>query len=188
MEPFLEKGLPLATIVRAQQGYPEDIGTLYTYYYQSIFRYLYYRTGDLRVAEDLTGEVFLKMVQGLHSIRLEITPLQAWLFLVARNMSIDYFRRINLHAEVAMDDTMDGEDPNLDTVVEYRLTSESLAKAVAKLDDLQKDVILLRFIEDMPIHAVAIVLHKSQDSIKSLQRRGLMALRKLFERMEVDHG
>lgn len=185
-EPFLDNGLPLTTIIRAQQGNPEDIGTLYTYYHQSIFRYLYYRTGDLRVAEDLTGEVFLKMVQVLPSIHFETTPLAAWLFLVARNISIDYFRRINAHIELAMDEAMDGEDPDLDGVVEDRMNSESLAKAVSSLDDLQRDVILLRFIENMPIHYVAMVLHKSQDSVKSLQRRGLLALRKLFARVEVD--
>ena len=182
----MENGLPFNIIIRAKQGNPEDIGMLYTYYHQSIFRYLFYRTGDLHAAEDLTGDVFLRMVQGLPSIQLETVPLQAWLFLVARNLAVDYFRRVDHHPYVTLDENLDGDDLDLDNEIESRLTSEALAQAVANLDDLQRDVLILRFIEGLPINRVAMVLHKSQDSIKSLQRRGLVTLRRLFERLEVD--
>ncbi len=182
----MEKAIPLSIVLRAQQGSPEDIGQLYTAFHQSIFRYLYYRTGDLRAAEDLTGEVFLKLVQGLPSIRLETIPIQAWLFLVARNLAVDHFRHIQIHPFVALDENVDGHEPALDNIIERRLNSDNLVKALSNLDDLSRDVLLLRFIEGLPINQVAFVLLKSEDSIKALQRRGLMALRKVFERLEVD--
>ncbi len=184
----MEQDLPLSTVKRAQQGYPEDLGRLYSYYHQSVFRYLYYRTGDIQLAEDLTGDVFIKLVKSLPEINLATTPLQAWLFMVARNLAIDHFRRNQAHPEVSIHENLDGDSLTLDSIVDGQLTSERLANAISKLDKQQRDVLVFRFIEGMPIQQVASILHKSEDAVKSLQRRALMSLRKQLESTEADRG
>jgi RNA polymerase sigma-70 factor, ECF subfamily len=174
-------------IARAQRGSPEHTGLLYSRYYQAIYRYLYYRTGNSQIAEDLTGEVFLKMVQALPSYRFENTPFQAWLFQVARNLAIDHYRRVSGHPAVAIDENLDSDDGDLENTVDLHLSSSSLAQALGQLEETQRDVVVLRFIEQMPIAEAALVLHKSEDAIKALQRRGLKALRRLLDDLEIAH-
>ena len=173
-------------VARAQNGGPADAGGLYSRYYLSIYRYLYYRTGDALTAEDLTAEVFLKMVRALPSYRPGIVPFQAWLYQIARNMAIDHYRRSQHYSLVELDENLDGDHPNLDSLVDLHLTSADLVEGLKKIEETQRDVLLLRFIEGLSINETADILHKSLDAVKALQRRGLQALRTQLNRLKVD--
>jgi RNA polymerase sigma-70 factor, ECF subfamily len=177
--------IPRNLIVRAQRGSREAHATLYDRYHESIYRYFYYRFGDPYIAEDLTADVFLKMVQAISGYRIEATPFQAWLFQIARNRAIDHYRRTSSHPAGEIRENLASDAPDLDYTIDIRLTSSRLAKALAGLEDSQKDVILLRFIEGMPIAETALVLNKSIDAIKGLQRRGLITLRQMLNILEV---
>lgn len=174
-------------ITRAQRGSPEACGELYDLYYQDIYRYLYYRTGDSNSAEDLTSEVFIKMVRALSNYQIQSTPFRAWLFQIARNLAIDHHRRKIARPIVALDENLDSQDIRVDRVVEARLTHESLMKRLGLLDESQRDVVVLRFIEEISIAETARILHKTEDAIKGLQRRALLTLRAGLSPMEEDH-
>jgi RNA polymerase sigma-70 factor (ECF subfamily) len=174
-------------ITRAQSGNPEACGALYTRYHQAIYRYLYYRTGDPHIAEDLTSEVFLKMVQALPRYRIQSVPFQAWLFQIARNLAIDYYRRSSARPTTSLDESQVSQTPDIDSTIDFRLTSASLSDCLSRIGEVQRDVLLLRFIDDLSIADTASILHKTEDSIKGLQRRALEALRNLLDRHEVDY-
>ncbi len=176
--------MPGNLIARARRGSPEATGALYRRYYQSIYRYFYYRTGDLQTAEDLTADVFLKMVEAIPNYRMEATPFQAWLFQIARNLAIDHFRRCSAHPTDPIHENMDSAAPGVESTLDCHLTSCGLAEAFTKIEDGQRDVLLMRFIEDMPIAEAARVLHKTEDAVKALQRRGLSALRQILNIQE----
>jgi RNA polymerase sigma factor (sigma-70 family) len=78
------------TILGAQAGRPEQVTALYEHYHAGIYRYLYYRVGDRQTAEDLTSEVFLRMIRNLKGYRLQgsMGPFQAWLFQIAHNLAM----------------------------------------------------------------------------------------------------
>jgi len=78
---------------RSRTGEVSVIGDLFERYQREIFRYFYYRIGDTHTAEDLTSEVFLRAMEALPEIRLDQESYQAWLFRIARNLSIDYYRK-----------------------------------------------------------------------------------------------
>ena len=177
------KTIPLL-VLRAQRGNPDATGKLYEQHYQSIFRYLAYRTGDTHVAEDLTAEVFLKMVQALPGYHATGANFRTWLFQIARNLAIDHFRRSRSHPLEPIADTTETKDGRPEDLTERSLTSRELILAVARLNDDQRDVILMRFVEGMPIADVAATLHKSVDAIKGLQRRALIGLRDVLEPLE----
>lgn len=172
--------VPGKLIIGAQQGSPEANAALYDRYHECIYRYFYYRFGDPTIAEDLTADVFLKMVQAISGYRIGAAPFQAWLFKIARNRAIDHYRRTSTHPTGEIQENMASFEPDVDLTIDIRLTGSRLAKALARLEDTQQDVILLRFIEDMPIAETAMVLNKSADAIKGLQRRGLIALRQML--------
>jgi len=174
-------------VIRAQYGTVEAMSFLYLNHYQSIYRYLYFRSGDPQTAEDLTSEVFLKMIQALPHYRMQNVPFQAWLFQIARNLAIDYHRKQASHPSVELkEDLKDGHQP-LDETLEIKLTHASLTQSLEKLTDDQRDVILLRFVEGMSLAQVGKILHKSEDSIKGLQHRALISLRIELHHQETDH-
>lgn len=175
-------------IVRAQRGDTAVIGALYERYHPGVFRYLYYRVGDLQTAEDLTSEVFLRMIRHLSGFRSRSVSFQAWLMQIARNIAIDHYRKMGHrnHLELVEDLVAGDEDPG--RAVEQGLTSESLRLALGKLTDEQRDVILLRFVSGLPIVEVAQALHKSEDAVKGLQRRALIALRGILTDWEIDYA
>lgn len=163
-------------IARARSGNPEAAGTLYDQHHQSIFRYLFYRTGDPRTAEDLTADVFLKMVQFLPGFVGSPPAFRGWLFQIARNLSIDHLRRSNAHPLYPISEDMRSLEDLPETSAERNLNAENLRKAMQQLTTEQQDVLLMRFVEGMPLAETARTLHKSEDSIKGLQRRALLAL------------
>jgi RNA polymerase sigma-70 factor (ECF subfamily) len=172
-------------IRRAQEGETLVVSEIYDRYQRSIFRYLFYRVGDQQTAEDLTSEVFLRMIEKISSYRDQSTSFQAWLFQIARNLSIDYYRKMKVHDESSLteDFPATGEQPA--EIIDRDLTSEKLYQALAELPDSQRDVIVMRFVVGMPVWEVADTLHKTENSIKGLQRRALQSLRDLLTEWEV---
>ena len=174
-------------ITKAQDGGPEAAGKLYEQHQRSIFRYLYYRIGDQQVAEDLTGDVFLKMVQALPGFRGNIFAFRGWLFQIARNLSIDHLRRILAHPHVNIQENLVCSDEPTELTAERSLNADTLRRAIAHLNDEQKDVIILRFIEGMSLAETARTLHKSEDAVKGLQRRALQILRDQLLKQEHEY-
>ncbi len=76
---------------------------------------------------------------------------------------------------------------SVDETIEKNLTSDILVKALALLNDDQREVVVLRFVNSLPIAQVAQLMHKSEDAIKGLQRRGLTALREILTEWEVHY-
>jgi RNA polymerase sigma-70 factor (ECF subfamily) len=167
-------------IQRAQKGDRESIAWLFEHFQPVIFRYLYYRIGDRQTAEDLTSEVFVRMLRSLSGYKTQTAPFQSWLFRIARNLSVDYFRQSGSATELT--ENIKSSEPLPEAVVEQSFNHEALRQALNKLNSEQSDVIILRFVLEQPIAQVAQVLGKSEDAIKGLQRRSLLALREVLDR------
>lgn len=175
-------------VTRAQRGSTEATGQLYERHYQSIFRYLAYRTGDPRAAEDLTGDVFLKMLEALPAFRVGTASFRTWLFQIARNLAIDHYRRNRSRPVQPLEEALPAPIEHPEEAAQRQLTVELLRRALSRLADDQRDVVLMRFVEGMPLAEVATTLHRSEDAIKGLQRRALNNLRTILESMEENHG
>src|SRR5512136_746737 len=90
----------------AQGGNAAACAELYDRHYDAVFRYCYYRLADAGVAQDLTAEVFARMVSSLDRFQANGRPLLAWLYTVARNL-IAYHHRRNRHAlHVPLDEAL----------------------------------------------------------------------------------
>jgi RNA polymerase sigma-70 factor (ECF subfamily) len=174
-------------ISRAQDGDKTVLSALYERYRESIFRFLYYRVGDIHVAEDLTSEVFLRMIRAIGGYRPRGIAFDAWLFQIARNQAIDYYRKQQREQNVLLEDELLISSEGVEKMIDGNFNSERLVQALRHLSEPQRDVIVLRFVNEMPITQVAQTLHKSENSVKALQRRGLIALREILERWEVHY-
>lgn len=173
----------------AQQGDTNAIGELYENFRLGVFRYLYYRAGDTQTADDLTSEVFLRMIRALSGYRQQDVSFQAWLFQIAHNLLNDHYRKMSVRNHVQLEENMtDNPETARTRPVEHSLTSLTLQKALDRLSEEQRDVIVMRFITGMPISEVAQTLNKSEDAIKGLQRRALTNLRDALADWEINYA
>lgn len=175
-----------ARLIRmAQQGDAEACTMLYDRHYDAVYRYCYYRVGDQNLAQDLTGEVFARMVEKLDTFKVRGRPLLAWLYTIARNLVADAHRQNGEANHVTLGEAFevsagDAASPYLG--VERRLQAECLGAALRHLTEEQRQVILLKFLEDYRNGQIARILGKSEGAVKALQHRALKALRRAIER------
>ena len=166
-----------ATVARARAGERAAAGRLYECYRERIFRYLYYRVGDAQTAEDLTEDVFIRMMRALPRYRQQQGTFQAWLFQIARNLATDHFRRASRRQHVALSSSLPSRAQSPEAAAARSLDSDLLRRALQELTEAQAEVVILRIVMEMPIAEVAVAVGRSENAVKGLQRRGLEALR-----------
>lgn len=169
----------------AQRGDAAACAALYSRHYDAVYRYCYYRLSEAALAQDLTADVFVRMVERLETYQRRGRPLLAWLYAVARNLISDHFRSALRRADVPLHQTAslapeDGE--GMVANVHNRLEADRLARAMRYLTEDQRQVILLKFIEDLGNTEIAVILSKSEGAVKSLQHRALHTLRRALEK------
>jgi RNA polymerase sigma-70 factor (ECF subfamily) len=169
-------------IQRAKEGDRAAFAEIFARHRLSIYRYTLSLVGDVAVAEDVTGEVFVRLVERIDQFTYRGRPLLAWLFAIARNLVQDHYRRQKNTAEMSWEECLVAGSTNPEETVECHLTQEQLAVALARLTDKQRQVILLRFIDGLDIKSVARTLGIPASAVKSLQYRGLAALRRILEK------
>lgn len=165
-------------IMRAQRGDVDSIGQLYDQHQNAVFRYLWARLGQRPLAEDLTGEVFLRMLKALPNYR-PTAPFRAWLYRIARNLLVDHYRKHGQAAQVPLEtaEARPTSEADLLTVAEHTLTITHLQTALSQIDEVQREVVTLRFLSGLSLQETAAALEKTEAAIKALQHRGLAALR-----------
>jgi RNA polymerase sigma-70 factor (ECF subfamily) len=166
-------------VALAQTGDPHAIGALYDEHHAALFRYLWARVGERETAEELTGDVFMRMLTALPRYRPSVAPFRAWLYRIAHNLLVDHYRKgrgqvsLPLQAAEALNSA---EDPS--ALVEQQLTIERVQQGLAALEEPQRAVVALRFLSGLSLDETAAVLDKSESAVKALQHRGLAALRR----------
>ena len=169
-------------VERAARSDPEAIASLYDLYAPKIYSYIYHRLSDPTAAEDLTGQTFLRMIEALRSDRGWRTSFSGWLFRIAHNLVIDYYRR---RSQAELSDIEDFPNiPALDSdpykAATAMLDSDALLRAIHELTEEQAQVVALRFLEGYSITEVAILLDKTEGAIKALQYRAVASLRRMM--------
>ncbi len=173
MDPKREQKL----IRDAQRGNEQAFAELYNAYVHDIYRYILYRVGSTEVAQDLTAEVFLRVVEGLVRYQDRQIPLLAWLYRIAHARVIDHYRRAKRAGQEEDIDSVEiSADPDLDADLMLNFQQQRIREAIRKLPSDQQQVILLRFIEGYNIQMTADVLGKSIGAVKMIQRRALQAM------------
>ncbi|MCE7982677.1 MAG: sigma-70 family RNA polymerase sigma factor [Caldilinea sp. CFX5] len=159
------------------------LGELYDRYEARIYSYIYRRTGNESLAEDLTAQVFLKMLEAIRGDKGWHSSFSGWLYRIAHNAVIDYYRQRDRQQQVSLEDTLTttASDHNPVVMAEASLDAQRLRTAIGRLTEEQSEVITLRFLEGYSISEVAEMLDKTEGSIKALQYRAVTTLRQLLQ-------
>lgn len=164
-------------IERARHFDQKAVAELYNLYAGDIYRYVLVRVTDARVAEDITSEVFIRALEGLGSFEYRGVPFSAWLYRIARDRVVDYYRKSSRRkATVSLDEGPEVVSEGADRAVLRGLEVRELQSALEELTEEQRLVVILRFLEGKSLAEVAAQLGKNEGSIKALQHRALAAL------------
>jgi RNA polymerase sigma-70 factor (ECF subfamily) len=166
---------------------PQAITNIHHRYYPEIFRFAQYRLGDEVVAEDITGDVFVRLLEAVHAGRGPQTNLRGWLIGTTSNLVNDHFRRQYSRPQADLPEDDDGpaqltdqfQDPS--GHVEKKEQQGRILTALNKLTEEQKRVITLRFGIGYNLEETAVFMGKKANAIKALQFRALAALRRALE-------
>jgi RNA polymerase sigma-70 factor, ECF subfamily len=174
-----------ALIQAAKGGNTRAFAELYRAHVDKIYRYIYYRVESQETAEDLTGDVFLRMLEGLPTYEDRSVPLLVWLYRIAHARVVDHYRRTGRtppHENIESVDV--SADDDLDEGLIAESNSERLTAALRTLTDGQRQVIIFRFVEGYNLETTARLLGKTVDSVKAMQYRALQALATVLGKRE----
>jgi len=171
-------------IQRAKKGDPAAFAEIYDRHQPAVYRYIYYRVSDAATAEDLTSDVFVRLVEKIDRFTYRGRPLLAWLYTIARNLVTDHHRRGGQATILPLDEQLATESGNLERAAERGLAQRRLAAALPHLTEDQRQVIILKFIEGLDNAEVAQMMGKPVGAVKSLQHRALAALRRTLDKNE----
>lgn len=175
-------------VQRAKHGDPDAYQEIYDTCYDKLYSYIYYRvSGDHHLAEDLTAEVFVRLVRSIGRYQYTGKPILAFLYTVAGNIVRDHYRKTKRITLLEIDDREIASDEDPTEPLDFSMLSDKLVEAISHLTDEQAQVIIFKFVDGKSNLEVAKIMGKQEGSIKSLQHRALASLkRKLRQLSEFD--
>lgn len=179
---------------RHQAGDGHAFGEIYDRYSTKVFRFVYFRVGNRQVAEDLAADVFLRALTRIGSVTWQGRDVGAWLITIAHNAVVDHFRSSRYRLEIVTGDPVDADRPDDDRWASpersalARLDRVGLIEAMTRLRPDHRQVLALRFFEQMSLRETAQAMGRNEGAIKALQMRAVDRLRAVYEAGEVSGG
>ena len=173
---------------RLRRGDPDALAAVISRYQHRLYRYLLRLVADPATAEDLFQQTWMRVMESIRRYDAR-RSFDAWLFAVAHNLAIDYLRKSRPESldemlpsgEVRGDRLADTGPDALDCLLEWE-RAEAVAAALQHLPAIHREVLTLRFEEDMKLEQIAEVVQIPLSTVKSRLRRALDGLRNSLER------
>lgn len=173
-------------IDRAIQGDAAAYGALYDRYLNPIYTFVYFQVSDVLEAEDLAEIVFLKAFEKLPEFRKnkKMVNFRAWIYRIARNLVIDHYRTRKPISALDPDLPLADDNPLPERRVQTGEEVSALKQALKQLDDLYRQVIILRFLNGFTYSEAAGALGITENYVRVIQFRALRKLREILEEVE----
>lgn len=170
---------PLVDAARA--GDESALAELYNLYFPRVYRYILARTGNPYEAEDLTEEVFLRMLDAIDRFQWRDAPFSAWLFRIAHNAVISQRRRDGARGRSApLSEALPIDNEGPEELVENRITLNEVMRAAQTLPETQRQVIALRFGAGLSVAETARAMGKGEGNVKVIQHKAIAKLREML--------
>jgi RNA polymerase sigma-70 factor (ECF subfamily) len=163
------------TLVRQAQQDLEKFTELYERHVQRVYRYLLVRVGHVADAQDLTSQTFIAAMENLDKYKGQ-RPFLAWLFGIARNKSMDWYRHSRPEADLDTAVTVPDLDEHPDDIVDHHLSMELVARKLQTIAPDRAEAISLRLIAGLEVAEVARLMDKNEAAVRMLLHRGLRDL------------
>ncbi|MDP2856328.1 MAG: RNA polymerase sigma factor [bacterium] len=164
-------------IKKAKKGDAEAFGLIYDHFLDRIYRFIYLKVTNREETQDLAQQAFMKAWEAINRFEDEGLPFSSWLYRIARNLVIDFYRVQKKN--ISLDESIGVMHP--DDLEEQMLKSqeqEEVKRALSDLTDEQRDIIVLRFVDDLSYKEIGKITKKNPAALRILQHRALNKLRK----------
>jgi RNA polymerase sigma-70 factor, ECF subfamily len=171
-------GDPDLPAVLAAQADQAAFATLYRRYLDRVYGYAFYQLGDHHDAEDATERIFLAALRALPDFRDQGSTFRAWLFRIAHNTIANAHRSRARRRTEPLPDDFQRAAPNADPAGQVAVADElrEVRRVVAQMPEDRRQVILLRFVDDLSTAEIAEVLDRSPGAVRVLLHRSLRDL------------
>jgi len=163
---------------KASQGDLDAFGLLYEQNVDRIFNYIYYRTGNVNDAEDLTARVFQRALHHIRTYTDRGVPFSAWLYRIAHNLVANWHRDRSRRQEIPLHEAplvSKGDHPE-STLVRTQ-EQEALLRMIRSLPSERQQLLILKFVDHLSNSEIGSIMGRSEGAVKSLYHRTLLSLR-----------
>jgi RNA polymerase sigma-70 factor (ECF subfamily) len=166
-------------LVSASRGDREAFGVLYERYVERIFNYVYYRTGNLHDAEDLTARAFQRAMNHIHTYTDRGVPFSAWLYRIAHNLVANWHRDRSRRQEIPLSEVpvVSSKEDRPEATLVRSQEQDSLLRYIRQLAPERQTLLILKFVENLSNAEIGQIMGRSEGAVKSLYHRTLLALR-----------
>ena len=171
--------------LRLKQKDKDAFVKAYDSYIDDIYRFIYFKVGNREDAEDITSQVFLKSWDYVQNNNLlEYKTIKQFFYRVARNIIIDHYRdksdkeNISINNEDNKIDIVD-EKIDLNKEVDLKNDIKNLQEAMRELKNEYREVLLLRYINELSVKEIAEILEKNKGNVRVLIYRAIKALKNI---------
>ena len=164
----------------AQEGDVRSFEGIYQMFFDRIYRYVSLKLGNVAEAEDVTEDVFVKVLESIRTFRWKGVPFSSWLFRIAHNLVVDHLRKRSRERVVPLEEVVVTSSFDMDEHVEIKLAMVQVNGAMESLTKAQNEVITLRFAAGLSLSETAKAVGKNENAVKALQHAGLLKLRRIL--------
>ena len=165
----------------ARAGDEAALAELYNRYFPRVYRYILARMGNTYDAEDLTEEVFLRVLDAIERFQWREAPFSAWLFRIAHNAVISHRRKEGARGRsTPLSEALPVGSQGPEEMVENRLALKEIMKAAETLPEAQRKVISLRFAAGLSVAETARAMDKGEGNVKVIQHKAITKLREML--------
>ena len=167
---------------KAQEGDASSFAALYECFYDRVFRYVSFKTGDTIESEDITEDVFLRMLESISSFKWRGYPFSSWLFRIAHNLVVDHFRKKARRKASPLDHAtgISAAAHDVDSYLDVKQSVREVYQAMGGLTKLQREAVSLRFAAGLSVGETARAMGKKENAVKALQHAAIKKLRALL--------
>ena len=181
MSPNLDAHGERAVVDAAKAGDEAALAELYSLYFPRVYRYILARMGNPYDAEDLTEEVFLRVLDAIERFQWREAPFSAWLFRIAHNAVISQRRKEGARGRSSpLSEALPVDSQGPEEMVANRLALNEIMKAAETLPDAQRRVISLRFAAGLTVAETARAMGKGEGNVKVIQHKAIAKLREML--------
>lgn len=179
----LDTGIDESALIEQAKTDKDAFGQLYERYVDRIYNYVYYRTGNVADAEDLTARIFVRAMQHIGNYQDMGVPFSAWLYRIAHNLVANYHRDRSRRKILSLDDItqwqVNEDGPEL--LTQIMEDKDALLQAIRHLPADRQELLILKFVERLSNAEIGDIMGRSEGAIKSLYHRTLLSLREDFQ-------
>ncbi len=171
---YMENEMELVSAAKA--GNSEAFGLLYEANIKRIYDFIFFRTMNKEVAEDLVSEIFIKALRALPSFKIDGGSFSAWVYRIARHSLIDYYRKKKTSA---LEDFDLSDEGSWSEEAEKKVMFGKARELLLKLEPERREIVIMRIWDELSYAEISAITGKSEAAAKMIFKRAIETLRRL---------